>query len=81
MHNPRLKKQPCPQCIHHTNISAPSHISSRQYQAAPHCGSAEGPSKPWMHGKNLSPGLRGEQQLEKSGALSEPSIMQKGVRW
>mmetsp|Transcript_35509 Transcript_35509/g.114536 ORF Transcript_35509/g.114536 Transcript_35509/m.114536 type:complete len:159 (-) Transcript_35509:1227-1703(-) len=50
------------------------------HRPAAHAGSGSGSSKPWMHGKNLSPGLRGEQHCEKSGALSEPSIMQKGVR-
>ena len=50
------------------------------HRPAAHAGSGSGSSKPWTHGKNLSPGLRGEQHCEKSGALSEPSIMQKGVR-
>ena len=46
-----------------------------------HLGSASGGSKPCTQGKNLSPGFRGWQHCEKSGALSLPSIMQNGVRW
>lgn len=43
-------------------------------------GSGAGGSKPSTQGKNLSPGLRGEQHCENCGALSEPSIVQKLAR-
>ena len=43
-------------------------------------GSGAGGSKPSTQGKNLSPGLRGEQHCENCGASSEPSIVQKLAR-
>ena len=46
-----------------------------------HAGSGSGGSKPFTQGKNLSPGFLGEQHWLKRGALSEPSMVQKGERW
>lgn len=62
-------------CFHYALVS-----SRRAAGAAEHVGSGSGGSNPYTHGKNLSPGFRGEQHCEKSGALSEPSMVQKGVR-